>query len=136
MLESEKYKQRTEVSVNSFLKQLLLFLHKNNPTDLDRIIFSEKYDVQNVFRLYDIFRLSNSIEENVIKVFLATKFEKSILLLIRQKSGTGLNEKNLIQLLENLTKNPISENKNILKISTVRTCLLLSVPAYLQHHFL
>ena len=112
----EKYKQRTEVSVNSFLKQLLLFLHKNNPTDLDRIIFSEKYDVQNVFRLYDIFRLSNSIEENIIKVFLATKFEKSILLLIRQKSGTGLNEKNLIQLLENLTKNPISENKNILKL--------------------
>jgi hypothetical protein len=128
----EKYKQRTEVSVNSFLKQLLLFIHKNNPKDLDRIIFSEKYDVQNVFRLYDIFRLSNSIEENVIKVFLAAKFEKNILLLIRQKSSIGLNENNLIQLLENLTKNPISENKNILRLLLKSTAVATYLAQFLS----
>jgi hypothetical protein len=130
-----KYKQSSEVSVNSFLKQLLLFLHKNNPADLDRIIFSEKYDVQNVFRLYDIFRLSNSIEENVIKVFLAAKFEKNILLLIRQKSGIGLNENNLIQLLENLTRNQIPENKNILRLLLKSTSVSSYLAQFLSDSF-
>jgi hypothetical protein len=122
----EKYKQSSEVSVNSFLKQLLLFLHKNSVDDLDRIIISEKYDAQNLFRLNDIFRQSASIEENTLKNFLATKFEKNILLYFRQKSGIGLNEKNLIHLIENLTKNPNSENKDLLR-------LLLKSPSVSGH---
>jgi hypothetical protein len=57
---------------------------------------------------------------------LATKFERNILLFIRQKSQLGFNEKSLFHLIENLTQNPISENKNIL-------ALLLKSPSVSIH---
>ena len=122
----QRYKQSSTVSINTFLKQLLLFLHKNSVADLDRIISSEKYDAQNIFSLHDLLGQSNSIEENSLKNFLATKFERNILLFIRQKSQLGFNEKSLFRLIENLTKNPISENKNIL-------ALLLKSPSVSIH---
>ena len=122
----QRYKQSSIVSINTFLKQLLLFLHKNSVADLDKIISSEKYDAQNIFRLHDLLGQSNSIEENSLKNFLATKFERNILLFIRQKSQLGFNEKSLFHLIENLTQNPISENKNIL-------ALLLKSPSVSIH---
>lgn len=123
----EKYKQISTVSINSFLKQLLLFLHKNSPFDLDGILNSEKYAAENLFRLHDIFRQSNSIEESNLKNLLTTKFEKNILLFIRQKGGISLSERSLIQFIEKLTKNPLAENN----ISIFR--LLLNYPSVTAH---
>ncbi len=126
----EKYKQISTVSVNSFLKQLLLFLHKNSPSDLDGILNSEKYAAENLFRLHDIFRQSTSIEESNLKNLLMTKLEKNILLFIRQKGGISLIEKSLIQIIEKLTKNPLAENN----ISIFRLLLKFpSVTAYFAH---
>jgi hypothetical protein len=66
---------------------------------------------------------------------LAAKFEKNILLLIRQKSGTGLNENNLIQLLENLTRNQIPENKNILRLLLKSTSVSSYLAQFLSDSF-
>lgn len=120
----EKYKHTSKVSISSFLKQLLLFLHKNSPNDLDGILNSQKYAAENLFRLHDLFRQSNSIEESNLKNLLTTKLEKNILLFIRQKGGISLSERSLIQFIEKLTKNPLAENnirifRSLLKYQSV-----------------
>ena len=108
----EKYNRTSTVSINSLLKQLLLFLYKNRPSDLDLILNSEKYAAENIFRLHDIFRQSDSIEESNLKNLLTTKFENNILLFIRQQGGLNLSQISIFQFIEKFIKNPHAENTN------------------------
>jgi hypothetical protein len=124
----EKYIQNSTVSVNSFLKHLLVFLQKNSPSKLDLILNSEKYAAENLFRLHDIFQQSSSIEENNLKNLLTTKIERNILLFIRQKGGISISEKSLIQFIEKLTK-------DILAADSINSIfrLLLKYPSVSVH---
>ncbi len=128
----DKYKLSSRLAVNDFLKQLLIFLYKNRFSDLDRILNSEKYAAENLFRLHDIFSKSDSIEESNLKNLLATKFEKNILLFIRQKGGISLSEKSLVQFIGKLAKNPLTEaNTAIFKLLFKYP----SVSAHFSHFF-
>ncbi|MDP3468470.1 MAG: contractile injection system tape measure protein [Daejeonella sp.] len=127
----ESYKLSSSNSVNSFLKQLLLFLQKNRSSDLDAILNSEKYAAENLFLLHEIFRQSDSIEESRMKNLLLKNLDKNILLFIRQKGGLSRTEKSLIQFIEKFTSSPfLGNNNNIFK-------LLLKFPSVSGHfaHF-
>jgi hypothetical protein len=94
------YKITAELSVNAFLKQLLLLLHKERPSELASLLRSDSYSGEAFIRIHEIFAAANTIEESSINKLLLSNLEKDILLYIRQKGGIAQSDRSMIELVD------------------------------------
>lgn len=81
------FKEYLSSSLSSFLRQLLLLLLKETPSELNAILSSDGYPGERFLFLHELFVSPGSIEESNLNKIFVSNIEKDILLYVRQQGG-------------------------------------------------
>ncbi len=117
------FQSYSQSSVNSFLKELLLFLFRKMPSDLKSVLGSVEYRGEYFLRIHELFPVSNSIVESSVISLLQAHLEKNILLYIEQH-GTLEHGQSIFSVIDNYIKDRSSQHsmqllKQLLRYSSV-----------------
>ena len=120
----ERFRMYSQSSVNSLLKQTLLFLFKKMPSELQSVLSSDKYKGESFLRIHELFTIPQSTAENELSSALKIHLEKYILLYIHQHGNLQHRGKSMLSLMDSYinetgNKEALEFLKKLLKYSSI-----------------